>query len=81
MKKLMLVLATIMVTGLTACGSSDPADNNSTLAQAEGATGTDSGASSEAGADTAAAEPVAGGTFRSVEGCPYASLDVHKDYY
>lgn len=81
MKKLMLVLATIMVTGLTACGSSDPADNNSTSTQAEGATGTDSGASSEAGTDTAAAEPVAGGTFRSVEGFPYASLDVHKDYY
>ena len=73
MKKfLAIALTAALAAGITACGGSDSASTGSSTGTSTGdaATGT-----------TETAEPVAGGIFRTVESNPYASIDVHKDYY
>ena len=72
MKKfLAIALTATLAAGITACGGSDSASTGDAAATGDTSTG-----------DAAAtAEPTAGGTFRTVEANPYASIDVHKDYY
>lgn len=71
MKKfLAIALTAALAAGITACGGSDSASTGSGTSTGDAATGT-----------TETAEPVAGGIFKSVEANPYASIDVHKDYY
>ena len=69
-KRLAMLLTLAMVFGLAACGS-DTASTDTASTEAAG----------DAAETAEAVEPVAGGTFRTVEQAPYASLDVHKDYY
>ena len=69
-KRLAMLLTLAMAFGLAACGS-DTASTDTASTEAAG----------DAAETAEAAEPVAGGTFRTVEAAPYASLDVHKDYY
>lgn len=69
-KRLAMLLTLAMAFGLAACGS-DTASTDTASTEVAG----------DAAETAEAAEPVAGGTFRTVEAAPYASLDVHKDYY
>lgn len=73
MKKfLAIALTAALAAGITACGGSDSSSTS---------TGDTAAAGDAAAGTTAAAEPTSGGTFYTVEANPYASLDVHKDYY
>ena len=83
MKKLMaMFLAATMAASLAACGGSSTATTTAAPAapaETQAAAGETQAA---APAETEAAAPAnAGGIFHSVEAFPYASLDVHKDYY
>ncbi len=69
-KRLAMLLTLAMVFGLAACGS-DTASTDTASTEAAG----------DAAETAEEVEPVAGGTFRTVEQAPYASIDVHKDYY
>ncbi len=83
MKKLMAMLLTAtMVAGLAACGGSSTATTTAAPAAPAETQAAAPAETQAAPAETQAAAPAnAGGIFHSVEAFPYASLDVHKDYY